>query len=194
MKKMRVEHNCLIGYIQYQDLELLIKMKELVRPEFFKEPSILKGECDEDGYYRITDLRNVNFVKSLKCIPNYDYLLKLAENEICSMEENAIGEYNAVSYILERLCNTPSIITEQEIDILSNSSIIEPKLVAAFFEASKLPNKDERYRYLALCMKEQLTHYCNAISYMAQLKRQEQVEKKGFSLKRIFPKSTKKQG
>lgn len=203
MKKMRIENGNLIAYIQHQDVTTLTSIKDFVREEIFREESILKGECDEDGYYRIADLSNVHYIKGLSYIPNYDYLLKLDFNQISTCSQAAIEDYRSLNEILTRLCNQTTPLNEEEKSFLMNVGTIDQSLVEKLIQDGQL--RDVNFRSIAFCLNRQMESYMYAVMSVADIKRQgfeqEQLELqrdsdvKTFSLRRIWHGlSEKKQG
>lgn len=201
MKKMRVEDGKLIGYIQYHDVTLLASIKDFVKGDIFREESILKGECDEDGYYRIQDLYNVNYIKGLPYIPNYDYLLKLDFKQVDTLSVNAIADYARLNEILTKLCNQKTPLSHQERETLTSIEVIDQSLVEAMIrevtEGKSL--RDLHFRSMAYCLTMQMRNYMYAVSSVIEMRREQETPQteapKTFSLRRIWNgKKDKKQG
>lgn len=200
MKKMRIENGNLIAYIQYQDVTTLTSIKDFVRGEIFREESILKGECDDEGYYRIANLANVHYIKGLSFIPNYDYLLKLDFNQVSTYAQVAIEDYRSVNEILTRLCNQTTPLNEQEISFLTKLDTIDQSLVKQLLIDGQL--RDVTFRSIANCLTIQTESYMHAVMSVAEEKKarfeEEQLEKiqedksKAFSLRRIWQGYTNK--
>lgn len=203
MKKMRIENGNLIAYIQHQDVTTLTSIKDYVREDIFREESILKGECDEDGYYRIEKLSNVHYIKGLPFIPNYDYLLKLDFNQASTYAQVAIEDYRSLNEILTRLCNQTAPLNEQEKSFLTKLGTIDQSLLEQIMGEGQL--RDVTFRSIAHCLNVQMESYMYAVMTMADMKQQkfeeEQLElqqqdgAKTFSLRRIWKGlGNKKQG
>ena len=199
MKKMRIENGKLIAYIQHQDVTTLTSIKDFVRGEIFREESILKGECDEDGYYKIKDLSNVHYIKGLPFIPNYYYLLKLDFKQVEALAGKAIADYKSVNEILTRLCNQKAPLNKDEREILTSIEAIDPSLV------EKIDNeqlRDVNFRSMVYCLTMQMKSYMYAVTSMSDTKKEEMEQKapqsetpKTFSLRRICnARRNKKQG
>ncbi|MBO5476940.1 MAG: hypothetical protein J6A15_04235 [Clostridia bacterium] len=204
MKKMRIENGKLIAYIQHQDVTTLTSIKDFVRGEIFREESILKGECDEEGYYRIEDLYNVNYIKGLPFIPNYDYLLKLDFKQVDALACKAIADYRSVNEILTRLCNQKTPLNTDERQTLSSIEAIDQALVGRI-EQDVIENeqlRDVNFRSMAYCLTQQMRNYMYAVTSMSDMKREEMEQEapqseapKTFSLRRIWnAHKNKKQG
>ena len=77
MKEFIVENGQQVMRINQPDLTCLVCVRKFVPESLFQEDSILKGACDEEGYYKIVELDNVNYLKGVPFIPNHNYLLKI---------------------------------------------------------------------------------------------------------------------
>lgn len=204
MKKMRIENGKLIAYIQHQDVTTLTSIKDFVRGEIFREESILKGECDENGYYRIENLSNVHYIKGLPFIPNYDYLLKLDFKQVDALAGKAIADYRSVNEILTRLCNQKTPLNTYEREILTSIEALDQSLVERF-EQDVVGNqqlRDVNFRSMVHCLTVQMRSYMYAVTSMFDMKREEMEQQapqseapKTFSLRRIWnAHKNKKQG
>lgn len=199
MKKIRIEKGRLIAYIQQYDIETLVNtvktLKELqsgkakVKCEgILDEIAVLKGECNEDGYYRISKLENVNYIKSCPYIPNYDYLLKLDKNQIESMTEKAESDGVLLDILISKGYRRRSSISPKSRRILSCIQILDGGTVDKMEEVSKdtINSREPAYTNLAVCLKEQINCYLDSMEQMLEKKKSEnKSEKKTFTLKKI---------
>ena len=69
MKITGKEGNRLVAYVKNRDVEILFSMKEFVNPELFNEKSILNGDVNVNGYYKITNPENIKYLNQLPYIP-----------------------------------------------------------------------------------------------------------------------------
>lgn len=191
MKKIRIEDGKLFAYIHAQDVLTLVSIKDFVKESIFQEESILKGDCDEEGYYKIEDLSNVHYIRGLSFIPNYDYLLKLSLTELETLQKEGLANYNVLSTIAYRVCNSEDAISDNDVDFIGSLS----ELKVPNIDSIKGTTKSIELRKAYFCICCQFQHYINSLDNMIELKRKKQVAsyEKQFSLRKVFT-SLKKQG
>lgn len=166
MKKVRIEQGSLIAYIEHSDVELLVDTKEVVPKTFWEEDSMKNGDCDQDGYYRISNLSNVNYIKSSPFIPNVDYLSKLSRQEVARMAREAASNHRDLVEILGKLYSRISL-EDHEVKALEDNVALRDD-VASELQKKAFVTDDfsQEARFLAVeeAVIRQSKHYEESLS------------------------------
>lgn len=186
MKITGKEGNRLVAYVKNRDVEILFSMKEFVNPELFNEKSILNGDVNVNGYYKITNPENIKYLNQLPYIPEYDTFMDMDTFTLNSIETKN-------SFDLQRLIlmfDGNDEISTDTLAFLNSLSCID-KNVIAFLDSSRSPKEQERARF---ALKQQIRCYNYSVREMMAIKRRialqkEEEEKKA---KRITPKKVLK--
>lgn len=157
MKAIRKENDKVVAYVKKRDVEILSTMEGIVDSRLFDEESIVNGIIDENGYYRITNERNIAYLASLPFIPDYDDLCKLDiyrllklvwKNGIYSYEVNAI-------FIKEGL-------SQEDIEFLRTFESVNAIDLDALENARNIPQME----FLKYCIRQQIRCYSYSIREM----------------------------
>ncbi|MGN1013213.1 MAG: hypothetical protein ACI4ON_05270 [Clostridia bacterium] len=198
MKKIRIEQGRLAAYIEQSDVETLIRIKDVVPATFFDEETIKRGFPDEEGYYRIDNLCDVNYIKTATFIPNEDYLNKLSNLELEKMLKKAISDKHNLGKILRKLYGR-NHLSQEEKEILESSDALKTSLTDEVQKKAFAKNdvyQETRFIVLEEALQVQSEHYAGSIErYLAKRKAMKENKEGGvskkFSLKRLF--NSKKQ-
>lgn len=132
MKLFSVENSQQVMRINHPDLVCLTSVRKFVPESFFQEDSILKGACDGDGYYKIVDIDNVNYLKSIPFIPHHNYLLKLNYSELSELLKNAIQHYDTSYKMFSRAVDKYQQLSSDEVEYLKGIKEVDKKLLEKF--------------------------------------------------------------
>ncbi len=201
MKKLKIENGRLYAYISQKDVSTLNSSKNYIRPSLFQEESILKGNCDEEGYYKIEDLSNVQYIKGLAFIPLYDYLLKFSLEELEVLVKHGVNAYSQLDKILTRIAKEERLPNSEEKEALMQDNIVDEGTMS--YVLSDTVSSEERFQ-ASLSLRHQSLNYVFALTSVLATKKKEIDEQrkkeakekaeKRFSLKRVFRRNNKKQG
>lgn len=166
MKAIRKENESIVAYVNKRDVQILNSISEIIDSRFFEEESIAKGIVDENGYYKITEPDNVDYLSSLSFIPYYDDLvdmdyLKLHElvrkNGVYSSEINAIFIKN-------------ELLSDEDITFLRTLDSVRKSDLDALEDADLLQKE-----FLKLCIRQQIR--CYSYSVMEVINQKEKAMK-----------------
>ena len=104
MKKIRIVNNQKVAFIEKSDIETLIASRDFVKKEIFTEPAIINMECDIEGFYRIGNPINAEYIESLGYIPDYDTLSNLSTEELNALADKALEDKTKINEIVSKLC------------------------------------------------------------------------------------------
>lgn len=165
MKKICAENGKMIAYIQDSDIEVLKLIKDVVPESVFEERAIKERIAQNNSYYRIENLDNVYYIKSLNFIPNEDYLDKLNKSEIESIISQFTVRRKNVLEILDKLYDRQEL-TKKEEAILRKCKILAKSLIDELLEKAYIKNDvDSEARFIKLegVVVAQLTYYYQCI-------------------------------
>ena len=158
MKAIRKENDNMVAYVKKRDVEILSSMPDMVDSRFFQEESIVNGIVDENGYYRITDKRNVGYLASLPFIPDYDDLVEMDCRELYALvQKNGMYSYevNAIFIKDEALSQediaflrTLESVNHDDLDTLQNTTT------------------QSQQEYLRYCIRQQIRCYSYSMREM----------------------------
>lgn len=131
MKAIRKENDNLVAYVKKRDVEILSSIADRIDSGIFQEESIAKGVADENGYYRITDPKNVGYLANLPFIPDYDELDQMDYHQLHALvQKNGMYSYeiNAI-FVKEDALSQEDImflrmlksVSQDELDALENA-------------------------------------------------------------------------
>ncbi len=202
MKKIRIEKGRLIAYVQQHDIETLVSTAKTLQDlrgadtetsalrceGILEEEAVLKGECNEDGYYRISKLQNVNFIKNCPYIPHYDYLLKLNKDEIEELADKADCDNDLLDILVTRGYRRGSSISPKNRHILNCIKVLDDSTVEKLEEVSKdkMSAREPAYTNVTNCLRRQVECYSESLGQMLEMKKDETKSKNScFILKKI---------
>ena len=190
MKRIRVEEWNIIAYIEQQDVEFLLKIKEVVPASFFEEDAVINGECDDKGFYRITDINSVNYIKTAPFILNLDRLEKSSLNDLQEANKKAIEDRNKLLGFLQRLYSK-SNLTQEEIQDFNECSVVTPYVAKEILNVAYTSNNEEQERKFIIldeALRMQSEYYIQNLSEYTTTR--EKAEKKNksklLSVRRFF--------
>ena len=171
MKKIRFVNGRSVAYIHQDDVTTLSRIRDFVNPAVFSEESILMGECDTQGYYKIEGQEAVNYIQCVSFIPDFDKISKMDSRSLASLADNAVQERKRLLETLRALsCVDQSIIANIEYSVIDS---ITPTC----------------FRMMELALDEQSRLYTSTIVRMADLKEDDMTtgkEEKPHILRKIF--------
>lgn len=187
MKIIKSDGNRLVAYVKKRDVEILFTMKEFISPNFFEEKSIVNGDVNSKGYYKIRDPENIRYLKQLPYIADYNVLSNMDIFSLNSLEGNM--SFNLQKLIL--LFDSNEEFSSSTFALLNSISCID-KGVVTYLQKSTLPKDQERAEF---ALKQQVRCYNYSIREMIYKKnlieaekREEEKEEKKLTLRRVFRK------
>lgn len=123
MKAIRIENDKVVAYVHKRDIEILRSISELIDPDLFEEDSIKNDECDDNGYYRITNESNIRYIKGIKFIPNYDFLSQM---DYCTLNELQ-QRYGIFSRTVNTIFSQKGRLEAEDIEFLKTLPSINAK-------------------------------------------------------------------
>lgn len=165
MKKICTENGKIIAYIKNSDIEVLKLIKDVVPESVFEEKAIKEKRSQDNSYYRIENIDNVHYIKSLNFIANEDYLDKLNNSEIQSILTQFRDKKKKVLYIVDKLYNRQKL-TKKEEAILRKCKTLQNSLIDELLEKAYIKNnsnEEARFIKLAGIVVAQLTYYLQSI-------------------------------
>lgn len=190
MKKIRVEDWKIIAYIENQDVEFLFKTREVVPTSFFEEDAVLKGECSDDGFYRITDINSVNYIKSAPFILNQDRLEKSSLKDLEAALKNASYSHNKLLEFLQKLYSKEKL-EQNQLNEFNSLDIMMPSMAKEIMSVAYSSNNEpEERRFIVLedALRLQSDYYLKNLSdYVASKKKTEKANRdKVLFMRRFF--------
>ena len=189
MKKIRVEDWKIIAYIENQDVEFLFKTREVVPASFFEEDAVLKGECDDNGVYRITDINSVNYIKSAPFILNQDRLEKSSLKDIEEACQMASCDHNKLLEFLQRLYSKEEI-NDNQVQEFNNLTVVTPNISKEIISVAYSSNNEQEEREFIVLedvLRLQSEYYLqNLLDYTASKKKAEKRNKEKMLFMRRF--------
>lgn len=185
MKKIRIINNQKVAYIEKMDIDTLHASRDFVRPEIFNEPDIINMECDTEGFYRIGDPKNAEYIESLAYIPDFDYLASLSKDEINKLADKALCDKNKISEIIIRLCEYKKRLKHHEKMVLKKADYLDQHC-ASQIEQNVLNASSEgaMFRSMETTLLAQARNYALAIIRMAE--QQPTLPSNGTKIKKIL--------
>lgn len=175
MKLFNIEDSQQVMRINHQDLVCLTGVRKFVPESLFQENSILKGACDREGYYKIVDLDNVNYLKSIPFIPYHKYLLKLNYSELSELLKNAMQHYSTADKMFSTAVDKYQQLSTEEVEYLEGVKEVDKKLMKKFISLN--PREfGEWVQMLDICMalRVEFQHYIDCIGEVHRLKYEEE--------------------
>lgn len=191
MKKIRVEDWKIIAYIENQDVEFLFKTREVVPASFFEEDAVLKGECSsDDGFYRITDINSVNYIKSAPFILNQDRLEKSSLKDLEAVLKNASYSHNKLLEFLQKLYSKEKL-EDSQLHEFSSLDIMTPSIakeISSVAYSSNNEQEERRFIVLEEALRLQSDYYLKNLSeYITSKKKTEKANRdKVLFMRRFF--------
>ena len=171
MKKIRVVKGKKIAFIEKTDIETLNASKEFVRPELFAEPSIINMECDTEGFYRINNSNNAEYIESLGYIPDFDSLNSLSIEELNTLADKAISDKTKINEIIKKLCEYKKRLEFHEKRILKKASYLDHHCVTSIEEnVYNASLTGISFRSMESALIAQARNYTNSIVKLAEQK------------------------
>lgn len=158
MKAIRKENDNMVAYVKKRDVEILSSMPDMVDSRFFQEESIVNGIVDENGYYRITDKRNVRYLASLPFIPDYDDLVEMDCRELYALVQRN-GMY---SYEVNAIFIKDEALSQDDITFLRKLEPVNHDDLDALQNATTQSQQE----YLRYCIRQQIRCYSYSIREM----------------------------
>ncbi len=158
MKAIRKENDNMVAYVKKRDVEILSSMPDMVDSRFFQEESIVNGIVDENGYYRITDKRNVGYLASLPFIPDYDDLVEMDCRELYALVQRN-GMY---SYEVNAIFIKDEALSQDDITFLRKLEPVNHDDLDALQNATTQSQQE----YLRYCIRQQIRCYSYSIREM----------------------------
>lgn len=158
MKVIRKENDNMVAYVKKRDVEILSSMPDMVDSRFFQEESIVNGIVDENGYYRITDKRNVGYLASLPFIPDYDDLVEMDCRELYALVQRN-GMY---SYEVNAIFIKDEALSQDDITFLRKLEPVNHDDLDALQNATTQSQQE----YLRYCIRQQIRCYSYSIREM----------------------------
>jgi len=158
MKAIRKENDNMVAYVKKRDVEILSSMNDMVDSRFFQEESIVNGIVDENGYYRITDKRNVGYLASLPFIPDYDDLVEMDCRELYALVQRN-GMY---SYEVNAIFIKDEALSQDDITFLRKLEPVNHDDLDALQNATTQSQQE----YLRYCIRQQIRCYSYSIREM----------------------------
>jgi len=158
MKAIRKENDNMVAYVKKRDVEILSSMNDMVDSRFFQEESIVNGIVDENGYYRITDKRNVGYLASLPFIPDYDDLVEMDCRELYALvQRNGMYSYevNAI-FIKDEALSKDDITFLRKLEPVNHDDL----------DALQNATTQSQQEYLRYCIRQQIRCYSYSIREM----------------------------
>lgn len=171
MKKIRDFNGNKVAFIEKYDIKTLLACRDFVKKEIFEEPSIVYMECDAEGFYRIDNPSNVEYIAGLGYILDYDIFTNMSKEEVHALADKAIEERHKINKIIEKLCVYKQKLTLKEKRILKKakyldynfSTSLEHNVLNASLEAT-------RFSSLKQAILAQTRNYTNALVRMSEQK------------------------
>ena len=190
MKKIRVEDWKIIAYIEQQDIDFLFRIREVVPASFFEEDAVLKGECDDNGVYRITDINSVNYIKSAPFILNQDRLEKSSLKDLEEACQMASCDHNKLLEFLQKLYSKEKL-EQNQLNEFNSLDIMMPSLAKEIMSVAYSSNNEpEERRFIVLedALRLQSDYYLKNLSdYVASKKKTEKANRdKVLFMRRFF--------
>lgn len=162
MKAIRKENDSLVAYVKNRDVEILSSIADIIDSRFFQEESIAKGIVDENGYYRITDKRNVGYLASLPFIPDYD---DLSEMNYCEL--HALVQRNGMySYEVNAIFTKNEVLSQEDIMFLRTLESVNHDDLDALQNATTQSQQE----YLKYGIRQQIRCYSYSLREMISRK------------------------
>lgn len=158
MKAIRKENDNMVAYVKKRDVEILSSMPDMVDSRFFQEESIVNGIVDKNGYYRITDKRNVGYLASLPFIPDYDDLVEMDCRELYALVQRN-GMY---SYEVNAIFIKDEALSQDDITFLRKLEPVNHDDLDALQNATTQSQQE----YLRYCIRQQIRCYSYSIREM----------------------------
>lgn len=127
MKKIREVNGRKVAFIERSDIKALIAGRDFIKKEILEEPSIVNMQCDSDGFYRIDDPSNVEYIARLGYILDYDTLTNLSKEEIHALADRAIEDRYKIDAIIEKLCEYKKKLTASEKKAFRKINYLDPR-------------------------------------------------------------------
>lgn len=177
MKKIKIKNGKLFCYIEAQDVEMLLANREFVRPEVFTEESIQKGKTNGEGLFKIRDISNVHYVKSLPYIPNSDQYAKMDIEEHAATVNKATGDNEMLYYILDDHCAEGKPIEEYQLEILRGIQHVDQSMMETLIGLD-VTDKDQRILACKIteALKRQSTNFLYPVAQMLYDKQDQQLD------------------
>lgn len=158
MKAIRKENDNMVAYVKKRDVEILSSMPDMVDSRFFQEESIVNGIVDENGYYRITDKRNVGYLASLPFIPDYDDLFEMDCRELYALVQKN-GMY---SYEVNAIFIKDEALSQEDIAFLRTLESVNHDDLDTLQNATTQSQQE----YLRYCIRQQIRCYSYSMREM----------------------------
>lgn len=158
MKAIRKENDNMVAYVKKRDVEILSSMPDMVDSRFFQEESIVNGIVDENGYYRITDKRNVGYLASLPFIPDYDDLVEMDCRELYALVQKN-GMY---SYEVNAIFIKDEALSQEDIAFLRTLESVNHDDLDTLQNATTQSQQE----YLRYCIRQQIRCYSYSMREM----------------------------
>ena len=189
MKKIRFVNGRSVAYIHQDDVTTLSRIRDFVNPAVFSEESILMGECDTQGYYKIEGQEAVNYIQCVSFIPDFDKISKMDSRSLASLADNAVQERKRLLETLRALCDEKKPLTPSDKAFLRALSCVDQSIIANI-EYSVIDSITPTcFRMMELALDEQSRLYTSTIVRMADLKEDDMTtgkEEKPHILRKIF--------